>query len=124
MEIRKDRRVRKRRTMMWHLVISGLIFCLLMPCGRGWAQLTKLNVGYVGINSDNVIAFIAKESDIFTKNGLDVQLIYFGGGTTATMSLVAGETPITQTAGPGVVNAVLGGADAVMIAGGVTTLDY
>jgi ABC-type nitrate/sulfonate/bicarbonate transport system substrate-binding protein len=107
---------------MRKLVMSVLIVFLLIPWGNVWAQVTRLNVGYVGINSDNVIAFIAKESGIFAKNGLDVQLIYFGGGTTATMALVAGETPITQTAGPGVVNAVLGGADAVMIAGGVTTL--
>lgn len=88
------------------------------------AQLTKLNVGYVGINSDNVIAWIAKETGIFAKNGLDVQLIYFSGGTLATMALIAGETPIAQTAGPGIVNAVLNGSDAVVIAGGVTTLDY
>ena len=108
---------------MRKLVMSVLIVFLLIPWGKVWAQVTKLSVGYVGINSDNVIAFIAKESGIFAKNGLDVQLIYFGGGTTATMSLMAGETPITQTAGPGVVNAVLGGADAVMIAGGVTTLE-
>src|SRR3989337_1843379 len=124
METNEDRRLRRRRTDMRKLVMSVLIVFLLIPWGKVWAQVTKLNVGYVGINSDNVIAFIAKESGIFAKNGLDVQLIYFGGGTTATMSRVAGETPITQTAGPGVVNAVLGGADAVMIAGGVTTLDY
>ncbi len=88
------------------------------------AQPTKLNVGYVGINSDNVIAWIAKDTGIFARNGLDVQLIYFSGGTLATMALIAGETPIAQTAGPGIVNAVLSGSDAVMIAGGVTTLDY
>ncbi len=88
------------------------------------AQLIKLNVGYVGINSDNVIAWVAKQGGIFTRNGLDVQLIYFQGGTTSVMALVSGETPIAQTAGPGVVNAVLGGSDVVMIAGGVTTLDY
>jgi NitT/TauT family transport system substrate-binding protein len=123
METNEDWRMRHRRTDMRKLVMSVLIVFLLIP-GEGLGQVTKLNVGYVGINSDNVIAFIAKESGIFAKNGLDVQLIYFGGGTTATMALVAGETPITQTAGPGVVNAVLGGADAVMIAGGVTTLDY
>lgn len=88
------------------------------------AQITKLNVGYVGINSDNVTAWVAKEAGIFKKNGLDVQLIYFSGGTTAVMAVVSGETPITQTAGPGVVNAALGGSDLVMIAGGVVTLDY
>ncbi len=29
---------------------------------NAFAQMTKLKVGYVGINSDNVIAFIAKET--------------------------------------------------------------
>lgn len=101
-------------------------FCglMILLSTQASAQLTKLNAGYVGINSDNVIAWIAKEGGIFAKNGLDVQLIYFSGGTLATMALIAGETPIAQTAGPAIVNAVLNGADSVMIAGGVTTLDY
>ncbi len=99
-------------------------FALFSFCSEAPAQLIKMNVGYVGINSDNVIAFIAKETGIFARNGLDVQLIYFAGGTTAVMALLSGETPITQTAGPSVVNAVMSGSDAVMIAGGVTTLDY
>jgi NitT/TauT family transport system substrate-binding protein len=109
----------KTRTLLVALALFLFSFADEAP-----AQLTKLNVGYVGVNSDNVIAFIAKETGIFAKNGLDVQLIYFAGGTTAVMALVSGETPITQTAGPGVVNAVLSGSDAVMVAGGVTTLDY
>src|SRR5258708_28271581 len=104
------------------IVLAALLLFIVKD--NACAQLTKLNVGYVGINSDSVIAFIAKETGIFAKNGLDVQLIYFGGGNTATMSLISGETPITQTAGPGIVNAVLSGSDAVMITGGVTTLDY
>jgi NitT/TauT family transport system substrate-binding protein len=104
------------------LLLSAI--ALFSFCSEAPAQLIKMNVGYVGINSDNVIAFIAKETGIFAKNGLDVQLIYFAGGTTAVMALLSGETPITQTAGPGVVNAVMSGSDAVMIAGGVTTLDY
>jgi NitT/TauT family transport system substrate-binding protein len=107
-----------------NLFATAIFLCLLFLYGGASAQVTKLNVGYVGINSDNVIAFIAKETGIFARNGLDVQLIYFAGGTTAVMALISGETPITQTAGPGVVNAVLSGSDAVMVAGGVTTLDY
>jgi NitT/TauT family transport system substrate-binding protein len=114
METPRNRLIAATVVAVWLLVVGG----------SASAQLTKLNVGYVGINSDNVIAFIAKEAGIFAKNGLDVQLIYFAGGTTAVMALISGETPITQTAGPGVVNAVLSGSDAVMVAGGVTTLDY
>ena len=103
---------------------QGMATVLILFGSTAFAQQIRLNVGYVGINSDNVIAFIAKETGIFAKNGLDVELVYFGGGSIATMALISGETPITQTAGPGIVNAVLNGSDAVMIAGGVTTLDY
>ena len=105
-------------------VLLTVLFVAVVFYSTASAQLTKLNVGYVGINSDNVIAWVAKEAGIFAKNGLDVQLIYFAGGTVSVMSLASGETPISQTAGPGVVNAVLNGLDAVMIAGGVVTLDY
>lgn len=117
--------MKKRKWQFGHTAnFAAILFLLISFYSNASAQLTKLNVGYVGINSDNVIAWVAKETGIFAKNGLDVQLIYFSGGTTSVMALVSGESPIIQTAGPGVVNAALGGADAVMIAGGVTTLDY
>ncbi len=105
-------------------ILIIILFSVVFTYSTASAQLTKLNLGYVGINSDNVIAWVGKETGIFAKNGLDVQLIYFAGGTVAVMSMASGETPISQTAGPGVVNAVLNGLDAVMIAGGVVTLDY
>lgn len=105
-------------------ILVIILFLVVSIYSTASAQLTKLNIGYVGINSDNVIAWVGKETGIFAKNGLDVQLIYFAGGTVAVMAMASGETPISQTAGPGVVNAVLNGFDAVMIAGGVVTLDY
>ncbi len=88
------------------------------------AQLTKLNVGYSAISGDQLPAWVAKEAGIFEKNGLDVQLIYFTGGTTAVMALVSGDAPISQVAGSAVVNSVLAGSDAVIVAGGMTSLDY
>jgi ABC-type nitrate/sulfonate/bicarbonate transport system substrate-binding protein len=88
----------------------------------GWntcaeAQLTKLRVGYSAISEVDMPAWVAKETKLFEKNGLDVQLIYFTGGTTAVLALVSGEVPISQVAGPAVVNAALAGSDVVMIAG-------
>jgi ABC-type nitrate/sulfonate/bicarbonate transport system substrate-binding protein len=49
------------------------------------AQLTKINVGYSAISGDALPAWVAKEAGIFEKNGLDVQLVFFKGGTTAVM---------------------------------------
>lgn len=88
------------------------------------AQLTKLNVGYSAISGDQLPAWVAKDAGIFQKNGLDVQLIYFTGGTTAVMALISADTPISQVAGSAVVNSVLAGSDSVLIVGGVTSLNY
>ena len=77
------------------------------------AQTTKLNVGYSAISGDQLPAWVAKEAGIFQKNGLDVQLVYFTGGTTAVMALISADTPLSQVAGSAVVNSVLSGSDAV-----------
>src|SRR5882724_3351633 len=108
------------------LIRFAAIFVFAALCVEAdvFAQLTKLNVGYVGVTSDNAAAFIARDTGIYARNGLDVQLIYFNSGTTAVTALITGDTPISQTAGPGVINATMNGADAVMIAGGNVTLDY
>lgn len=54
------------------------------------AQLAKLTVGYSSTASAELPGWLAKETGIFAKNGLDVQLVYFRGGTVATMALLSG----------------------------------
>ena len=49
--------------------------------------MTRINVGYSAISGDAMPAWIAKDAGIFEKNGLDVQLVFFTGGTTAVMAL-------------------------------------
>ena len=88
------------------------------------AQLTKINVGYSAISGDALPAWVAKDAGIFEKNGLDVQLVFFTGGTTAVMALVSADTPMAQLAGPAVINSVMAGSDGAIIAGGVTSHNY
>ena len=88
------------------------------------AQLTKLIAGYGSISSAQFPAWMAKEAGIFRQNGLDIELVFFRGSTTAVMALLARETPISQVTGPPVVSASLRGSDAVMIAGGAVVADY
>jgi ABC-type nitrate/sulfonate/bicarbonate transport system substrate-binding protein len=52
---------------------AAVIVCaVLFVKADAFAQLTKLNVGYVGVTSDNAAAFIARETGIYARNGLDV----------------------------------------------------
>ena len=88
------------------------------------AQSIRINIGYSAISGNALPIWIAKDAGIFEKNGLDVQLIYFTGGTTAVMALISGDTPFAYLAGPAVINSVLAGSDAILIAGGITSLNY
>lgn len=112
-----------RRAVRFLLLL--FFFCLVVPPTPVSAQrLTKLTVGYSAISINQLPGWVAKETGIFHRNGLEVQLVYFTGGTPALMALVSGYTAVSQNAGPETVNAHLGGADAVFIAGGTVTLDW
>ena len=106
------------------LVLFVSILLLSAWSSTALAQLTRLNVGYSAISGDQLPAWVAKEAGIFEKNGLDVQLIFFTGGTTAVMALVSADTPMSQVAGAAVVNSALAGSDVTLIVGGVTSLNY
>jgi NitT/TauT family transport system substrate-binding protein len=103
--------------------ILSIVCFLAIPFLAG-AQPARINVGYSAISADQLPAWVAKETGIFAQNGLDVQLIFFTGGTTAILALVSGDVPITQVSGPGLINSVLAGSDAVFIAAGMTSLNY
>jgi ABC-type nitrate/sulfonate/bicarbonate transport system substrate-binding protein len=104
-------------------VILAVSLFLLLSFSVASAQLTKMAVGYSAITAAHLPAWLAKETEIFAKNGLDVQLVYMRAGATAVMALVSKETPISQVGGSSIVSASLRGADAVMVAGETLTSD-
>src|ERR671923_681020 len=111
----------KRHIFVYATVSLIWSFCFDSPAS---AQLTRVNVGYSAISADQLPALVAKETGIFGKNGLDVQLIFFTGGSTAIQALLSGDVPITQVSGPGLINSALAGSDAVFVAAGMTSLNY
>src|SRR5262245_7892249 len=112
--------LKKRKTLSIYFVAA----LLLALAQTALAQLTKISIGYSAISGDALPAWVAKDAGIFEKNGLDVQPVFFTGGTTAVMALMSADTPIAQLAGPAVVNSVMAGSDATLIVGGVTSLNY
>jgi ABC-type nitrate/sulfonate/bicarbonate transport system substrate-binding protein len=101
------------------VVLLGSIF----PCAHAQGQLIRVNSAYTGESPTQLVAFLAKETGIFAKNGLDVQVIRTTSSI-AVMGLLSGEMAILQVAAPTVISADLRGSDAVYVAAGVVTLDY
>src|SRR5258706_3180317 len=109
----------KPRQIVW--TICALTLSLVLARSAA-AQLTKINIGYSAISGDALPAWLAKDTGIFERNGLDVQLVFFTGGTTAVMALVSADTPIAQLAGPAVVHSLIAGLHSPNIPGPVDKL--
>ena len=103
--------------------VVALLTVLFLTCSAS-AQPFKMAVGYSGISADQLVIWVAKDAGIFAKNNLDVQPVYFTGGTTSVMAMVSGDAPMVQASGPGIVSAALAGSEAVYVVGGIVTLDY
>ena len=104
--------------------IFAVSLFLLFPFSGASAQVTKMTVGYGALSAGQLSAWMAKEAGIFGKNGLEIQLVFFKGSTTAVMALLSRDTQISQVTGPPIVSAGLRGADSVMIAGRSVIADY
>ncbi|HLC26164.1 MAG TPA: ABC transporter substrate-binding protein [bacterium] len=83
---------------------------------------TRMNSAYSSSGGEQALPYIAKRAGLFAKYGLDVDLLFISGGSTTIQAMIAGDVPISQVAGPAVVQARLAGSDVVFVAGVLNTL--
>ena len=101
------------------------IFLFLVAVGPSSAVGQKFVVGNTSIGAPGLPIWLAYETGIFRRNGLDAQAVWLGGGGPITISVIlSGEAHIYHGAGNGVIASNLGGSDLVMIAGGTTSINY
>jgi NitT/TauT family transport system substrate-binding protein len=98
-------------------LLFSVVF-IIFPFSFCYAQSKdiRLKITYSSISAASLVTWVAKDAGIFQKHGLDVGLVYIGGGTLAMSTTLAGETQITQGAGTGSILARLSGSDAVIFA--------
>ena len=88
-----------------------------------FGHCAKLYVVYASISGTQAIGWIAKDAGIFARHGLDVDLLFTGGGRAIT-SLLSGDTPLITVGGPSVIAARLSGSDAIITAHVFDTILY
>jgi len=80
----------------------------------------KVRMAFTSLSAVMMPPWVARETGIFTKHGLDVEVIATPTGVEGMNALIAGEVQFLQISGGTTASAALGGAD-VMVVG--TTLD-
>jgi len=76
----------------------------------------RLRIGLSSFTPINAALWIAEEKGLFKKYGIESEVILIGGASAGGVSsLIAGDVQFLGGGGGGVINAALGGADAIMI---------
>ncbi|HEY1236093.1 MAG TPA: ABC transporter substrate-binding protein [Candidatus Binatia bacterium] len=108
------------------IAFSWAIFLisLTLPVGpAAAAELTRVRVGILA-TGEFCQTYIAQKKGFFAKNGLDVELIYFQGGSQVIQAMLGGELPLTVTAGPEGVIAKLQGGDIALLSANNPTMHF
>ncbi len=84
----------------------------------------KLTVAYSTLNPDPIPLWVAKDTGIFAKNGIDATVTFVDGGTRTATALVSKSLQFAVVAPSGPVGATAGGADLVVIGGIVNVPNY
>jgi NitT/TauT family transport system substrate-binding protein len=103
-----------------HAILFIFSFILLPAT---WGQ-EKIRLAHSALESSNSVWYLAQERGFYKKHGLDVDLLFIPSTTTSVSSLVAGDVHVANASGGGVANAVVAGADIVLVACYLNSLPY
>ena len=95
-----------------------VVFVALFCAAAGHAQEKKLDllvVSYSSLTGNRAPLWIAKESGLYEKYGLDVKLVSIAAGSVSLTALLAGNVHLTTDSSSGVVSAVARGAPIVTV---------
>ena len=92
-----------------------LALVVLAACAPASQPATKLAIAYSNLIADSLTLWVAKESGIFAKNGLDVDLQYIASSN-AFAALLAGQVQASAGGGSEVISGAANGANVVVVA--------
>lgn len=111
----------------WVLTLSISIFTLSQallypPSAASQNRPNKVTVGYTGLGGVMIPVWVTKDGGYLEKNGLLVDAIYIASSSKAIQAMLAGDIDFLTSNTSSVVQANLGGADLVIVAGQVNRM--
>jgi NitT/TauT family transport system substrate-binding protein len=106
-------------------------FCLILFATLAQASLSfsvvqaqPIRLAYSAISGAMAPLWVAHDYGYFRRQGLDVQLLYIGGGSVVTQALIGGDVQFVRLGANSVVQASLRGAGIKMIGNTINTLVF
>ena len=106
-----------------HAILLALFLAFVMGPTQGVEG--KSYLAYISDSPTSTAAYwVAKDSGIFAKYGLDLELIFISGSTRGIQSLIAGDVSFVGAIGTAVINGRLAGGDIAIVSSLTNTLPY
>ena len=102
------------------LILSAFELATYRANAAESANLRKVRMAFTSLSASMMPPWLARETGIFAKHGLDVEVIATPTGVEGMNALIAGEVQFLQISGGTSASAALGGADVIVVG---TTLD-
>jgi len=104
--------------------IPFALFLLVMIGSTQYLE-AKSYLAYISDSPTSTAAYwVAKDSGILAKYGLDLELIFISGSTRGIQSLIAGDVSFVGAIGTAVINGRLAGGDIAIVSSLTNTLPY
>ena len=103
---------------IWFALVVFFYFTVPLP-----VEAAKQMIGYTTISFARAPVWIAKDLRLYEKNGVDAEIVFLRGGTVGTQALISGSVSFIASSGSAAVEAILSGADLVILAGYSNLLD-
>src|SRR3981081_640136 len=113
------------RSFVALLIGVGMLLTACAPAAQPAAPTTvptppagpakKIGIAYSNLIADSLSLWVARESGIFARNGLDVDLQYIASSN-AFAALLAGQVQASSGGGSEVISGTANGADVVVVA--------
>lgn len=104
--------------------ISLIALAVFLLATSAQAQLTRVRTSYSALTANMGAYWLAKDTKLFEKHGLDVDVVLIENGTITIQALIAGETDLAMGGGTVAVSSALGGSDLVSISSIESRLPY
>jgi len=108
--------MRKQSVFCFSLKGFVCLWLLLLPRVTVSQELTKLAFPYGPLGLNSLPWVVAKDTRLFEKNGLDVDMVYVGASAVIVQSMLSGSSNVAGFGGPAVVTNVLRGGDIIQVA--------
>ena len=106
----------KPRAFYFSAIGLACLWLLLLPRVTSSQELTKIAFPYGPLGLNSLPWVIAKDTRLFEKNGLDVDMVYVGASAVIVQSMLSGSSNVAGFGGPAVVTNVLRGGDIIQVA--------